>query len=120
MSTKYQKKLDELLKLTSSDLNFKNLRNRVHTSDPPLVPFPGVYQGDLVFLDTSSKSRTENGLINFLKYQKIADNIGKLEMYQQKGFNLEMVPEILDYVEKYPALSDDDAYKDSLVCEPRV
>ena len=42
------KVFDELTKLTANELNYKHLRAKVHAVDPPLIPFPGVYQGDLV------------------------------------------------------------------------
>lgn len=100
-------------------MNFKNLRSKVHAADPPLIPFPGVYQGDLVFLDTCSRSKIENGLVNFLKFQKIAGYILELQVYQQTPYNLESVPEIIDYVRSFHVLNDDDAYKESLICEPR-
>lgn len=41
VSTKYTKVFEDLVKLTSSDLNFKNLRTKIHATDPPLIPFPG-------------------------------------------------------------------------------
>lgn len=100
-------------------MNFKNLRAKTRTADPLLLPFPGVYQGDLVFLDTCSRNKLENGLVNFLKYQKIASYILELEVYQQTPYNFEVVPEIGDNVKNYTPLSDDQAYSDSLICEPR-
>ena len=119
VGSKYLKVFDDLVKLTSSDLNFKNLRSKIHAADPPLIPFPGVYQGDLVFLDTCSRSKLENGLVNFLKFQKIASYILELQVYQQTPYNLEQVPEIISSLRQAYVLNDDDAYKDSLVCEPR-
>lgn len=79
----------------------------------------GVYQGDLVFLDTCSKNRLENGLINVLKFQKIASYILELQDFQRDSYNLELVPEIVEYLRTSPILSDDEAYNDSLICEPR-
>ena len=119
VGSKYLKIFDDLLKLTSSDLNFKNLRSKIHAAEPPLIPFPGVYQGDLVFLDTCSRSKLDNGLVNFLKFQKIAGYILELQVYQQTPYSFEQVPEIIDYIRSFRVLSDDDAYKDSLICEPR-
>lgn len=116
---KYLKIFDDLVKLTSSDLNFKNLRAKIHASDPPLLPFPGVYQGDLVYLDTCSRNKTESGLINFMKYQKIAGYILELQVYQQTQYNFEFVPEIVHYIKTFQPLTDDEAYGESLICEPR-
>jgi hypothetical protein len=65
-------------------MNFKNLRNRVHNVEPPLIPFPGVYQGDLVFLETSGKDKLENGMVNFAKLQKIATYVIELQVFHIK------------------------------------
>ena len=50
MSAKSLKTLESLKTLTSAELNFKNLRTQIHNVEPPLIPFPGIYQGDLVLL----------------------------------------------------------------------
>ena len=80
ISAKYLRINDDLTRTTSSELNYKNLRAKVHAADPPVIPFPGVYQGDLVFLDTCSKSRLENNLVNFNKYQRMASYILELQV----------------------------------------
>ncbi len=80
IGTKFLRILDELNKTTANDFNYKVLRAKVHAADPPVIPFPGVYQGDLVFLDTCSKNRLEGGLINFYKYQKIASYIMEMQV----------------------------------------
>jgi len=48
MASKFLKLYDSILKLVSNELNFKNLRTKIHSADPPLIPFPGIYQSDLV------------------------------------------------------------------------
>lgn len=100
-------------------MNFKNLRTRVHNVDPPLIPFPGVYQGDLVFLETSGKDKLEGGYINFGKLQKIASYVIELQTYQKMAYQLQSVPEIQEYIRNYQGLEDDAAYGFSLICEPR-
>ncbi|KAJ3035399.1 hypothetical protein HDV00_003997 [Rhizophlyctis rosea] len=119
VGSKYMKAYEELTKMTSSDLNYKNLRAKVHAAEPPVIPFPGVYQGDLVFLDTCSKDTLEGGLINYQKLQKITSYIVELQTYQQTHYSLESITEIQDYIRHFQVLTDDQAYKYSLVCEPR-
>jgi hypothetical protein len=119
VGAKYLKTFDELSKLTANDLNFKYLRKKVHDAQPPVIPFPGVYQSDLVFFDTCSRNKMENGLINFAKFQKISSYVLDLQQYKQTPYNLEEVIEIQDYVRKYVPLNDDEAYNESLICEPR-
>jgi hypothetical protein len=33
--------MEQLAKEVSSELNFKNLRAKVHAAQPPVIPFPG-------------------------------------------------------------------------------
>ncbi|KAJ8329055.1 hypothetical protein O5D80_003008 [Batrachochytrium dendrobatidis] len=116
---KFIKSFEELKRLTSSELNYKLLRTKVHAVEPPLVPFPGVYQGDLVFLETCGKTKLEGNLINFQKFQKIASYVLELQTYQQVPYQLGPVPEIQDFLRNYPVLDDDQTYGLSLACEPR-
>lgn len=88
---------------------------KIHTADPPLIPFPGIYQSDLVFLDSWGKNILEGGLINFIKYQKMASYILEFNQYQRKGYNIKPLPDIQNYIKRYEPLSDDEAYKYSLL-----
>jgi hypothetical protein len=119
MGSKYLKILDDLAKLTSNDLNHKNLRARIHSSEPPLIPFPGVYLTDLVFLDTCQKDTLENDLINFSKFQKIASYVFELDSYKRKRYNFEFVAEIGSYIRNFVVLEEAEAYQNSLACEQR-
>jgi len=119
MAGKFVKLYENILKLVSNELNFKNLRTKIHTADPPLIPFPGIYQSDLVFLDSWGKNILEGGLINFIKYQKMASYILEFNTYQRKGYNIKPLPDIQNYIKRYEPLSDDEAYKYSLKCEAR-
>nr|KAJ3420617.1 hypothetical protein HK105_005467 [Polyrhizophydium stewartii] len=116
---KFIKIFEELKKLTSSELNYKLLRTKVHAVEPPLIPFPGVYQGDLVFLETCGKTKLEGGLVNFQKFQKITSYVLELQTYQQVPYQLGPVPEIQEFLRSFPVLDDDQAYGLSLQCEPR-
>ncbi|KAJ3302781.1 hypothetical protein HDV03_004598 [Kappamyces sp. JEL0829] len=120
MGSKYLKTLEELKTLTASEMNFKNLRAKVHAVEPPLIPFPGVYQGDLVFLETCGKDILDGGMINFLKFQKIASYVIELQTYQRVAYHLQAVPEIQDMIRDFPGLSEEHAYGLSLICEPRA
>eukprot|EP00833_Pecoramyces_ruminatium_P004945 jgi/Orpsp1_1/1178977/evm.model.c7180000067449.2 len=119
MASKFLKLYDSILKLVSNELNFKTLRTKIHTADPPLIPFPGIYQGDLVFLDSWGKNILEGGLINFIKYQKMASYILEFNTYQRKAYNIKPLPEIQNYIKRYEPLSDDEAYLYSQKCEPK-
>ncbi|TPX55448.1 hypothetical protein PhCBS80983_g05300 [Powellomyces hirtus] len=121
IGSKYMRTYDELVRLVSSELNYKNMRAKIRDADPPLIPFPGLYQGDLVFLDTCQKNKLEGGsLINYHKLESIARSLMELEAYQQVSYPLEPVPEIQEYIRSYQLLDDDQAYNASLLCEPKA
>ncbi|KAI9138851.1 ras guanine nucleotide exchange factor domain-containing protein [Paraphysoderma sedebokerense] len=120
VSSKSMKLFEELNKNTSSELNYKNLRAKVQNADPPLIPFPGVYQSDLVFLDGCSKDKLDGGLVNFQKFQKVAGYILELQSYQRTSYIFEPVIELQDYIREYKILDEETAYNYSLSCEPRA
>jgi hypothetical protein len=72
-----------------------------------------------VFLDTCGKSILDDGGINFQKYQKPATYILELKTYQGTPYNLKKVPEIQDYIISHPIMSAEEAFRQSLLCEPR-
>ncbi|KAI8818638.1 ras guanine nucleotide exchange factor domain-containing protein [Fimicolochytrium jonesii] len=119
VSSKYMRMYDELVKSVSSELNYKHLRAAIRASDPPLIPFPGLYQGDLVFIDTCQKNKIDGGLINYQKLESISRTLMELEAYQQVPFALEPITEIQDYIRNHVNLDDDQAYNASLACEAK-
>jgi len=91
------------MKESSSELNYKRLRAKVHAVDPPLIPFPGVYLQDLVFLDAGSKSYMDSDkkIINFQKHQTTARYIQELLGYQNSVYQLETVNDIQEFLRSY-------------------
>jgi len=123
VNSRVRKIADDMMKTSSSELNYKKLRERVHASDPPLIPFPGVYLQDLVFLDAGSKSflDAEKRLINFQKHLTCARYIQELLGYQHANYALEPVPDIQDFLRNVEVIySEDEQYNKSLECEPRT
>ncbi|KAJ3178221.1 hypothetical protein HDU87_003773 [Geranomyces variabilis] len=120
ISSKYMRVYDELVRLVSSELNYKAMRAKIRAADPPLIPFPGLFQGDLVFLDACQKNKLEGGnLINYQKLESISRSLMELEAYQQVAYPLEPVGEIQEYIRSYRTLDDDEAYNASLACEAK-
>ncbi|KAJ3074393.1 hypothetical protein HDU98_011368 [Podochytrium sp. JEL0797] len=119
VSTKHLKMLEDLLRVASTEHNYKNLRSRVHSANPPIIPFPGVYQSDLVFLSTCNKNVLDGGLVNFHKFQKEAGYILEFQTYQRTPFNFEVVSEIQDMIKSCKVYTEEEAYSHSLLCEPR-
>ena len=80
MSAKHVKLMEDLMTLTSNEMNFKNLRTKIHSVEPPMIPFPGVYQGDLVFLESYGKD-IQDGMVNFMKFQKVTTYVVELQVF---------------------------------------
>ena len=58
--------MDALKALLSSTQNYKAMRTALHTSQPPCVPYLGMYLTDMTFVEQGNPD-TINGLINFWK-----------------------------------------------------
>ncbi len=62
ISSKVTKQIEELSVLISSESNYKTMRATVARSETPLIPFPGVYQGDMVSILVVSLQANYKGL----------------------------------------------------------
>ncbi|KAI9179282.1 hypothetical protein H9P43_005945 [Blastocladiella emersonii ATCC 22665] len=114
------KLLDSLNARMSPELNHKTLRALIRSADPPVIPFPGVYQTDLVFVDTVTRTHLEGGLVNFQRCHKMAAYVLEFQELQDNAwYNLEPVPELQAYIADYRVLDEDAAYARSLACEAR-
>ena len=58
VSVKVRRQVDELMKETSTDLNYKRLRARIASSKRPLIPFPGACPGEYAVCRQGSASLT--------------------------------------------------------------
>jgi len=122
---KTQKKVLEDLKVLTNPLkSWANYRKTIHEVNPPCVPFIGVYQTDLTFIEDGNPTRFANGMINFKKCRLVAGVILEIQQYQQKPYNLSSNQQIHDFlsqsIEEVQSLDDKALYELSLVAEPRV
>jgi hypothetical protein len=49
-------------------------------SVPPLIPFLGIYQGDLVFLDSSGSTMLDKNTVNYQKVYRMASHVIDLKV----------------------------------------
>ena len=61
--------MDKLQLLVSSDGRFRNLRDALHRTDPPCIPYLGMYLSDLTFIEEGTPNFTENMAIDCGKVQ---------------------------------------------------
>ena len=63
--------VEKLQSLISSDGRFRSLRDSLHRTDPPCIPYLGMYLSDLTFIEEGTPNFTDNGLLNFAKMRMV-------------------------------------------------
>jgi len=118
-----KKVLEDMRVLTNPEKSWANYRRTIHEVNPPCVPFIGVYQTDLTFIEDGNPDKFSNGLINFKKCRLTASVIVEIQQYQQKPYNLNSVGMVADPLKKWideaQALDDRTLFEMSLKAEPR-
>jgi son of sevenless-like protein len=119
---KMRKQLESLREVTHPDKNFLKLREHVHNSNPPIIPYLGTYLSDLTFIDEGNPNTVvEDGieLINFFKQRLSAEFILEVQQYQQQGYNFERDEALINYLQKCHPLGEKEMFDLSLEVEPR-
>lgn len=115
--------LEEAASLMARESNFKKFRSRLHSVNPPCIPFFGMYLTDLTFIEdgTSDTLPSPNGntLINFAKRRRVASVIAEIQLHQNQPYNLQAVATIQDYLMNVPCCEEEEAFNKSLEIEPR-
>lgn len=111
--------IDAQMKLMNSEGSYHTYRETLHTVDPPLIPYLGVYLTDLTFIEDGNQNFLD-GLINFKKRQMVYNIISEVQLYQQDRYEIPPIPSILSLITKLEFKSENDLYKISLVREPRT
>jgi hypothetical protein len=84
----------ELCLLATPGGNFRNLRNEVDKSCPPVLPHLGVYQSIIFLVSEGNPDYIHNSLINISKRKLLAGSVSAIHAFQQRPFSLAVVPEI--------------------------
>lgn len=112
--------VEKLQNLVSSEGRFKNMRDALHRSDPPCIPYLGMYLTDLSFIEEGTPNKTEEDLVNFSKMRMIAHVIREIQQFQNTPYRIEHHKRVTNYILDTSKLLDDDStYKASLAIEPR-
>eukprot|EP01094_Clydonella_sp_ATCC50884_P017153 TRINITY_DN2930_c0_g1_i4.p1 TRINITY_DN2930_c0_g1~~TRINITY_DN2930_c0_g1_i4.p1 ORF type:complete len:663 (-),score=176.22 TRINITY_DN2930_c0_g1_i4:230-2110(-) len=109
--------LAELEETLSSNNAFKVYREVLASTNPPCIPYLGVYLTDLTFIDENPNNL--NGLVNFFKRRLIYNVISRVQQYQDTFYNLQPVWQIQRLLLKLPTLDEDTMHRLSLKREPR-
>ncbi|KNC48161.1 uncharacterized protein AMSG_04390 [Thecamonas trahens ATCC 50062] len=108
--------------LISNEGNYKAYRKMLNKVDPPAVPYLGMWLTDLTFLEDGNPDTTDEGLINFAKYDLIAKVLGDVRQFQLMRYQLVPVELVQDFIsgQLKSALDEEEAYRRSLAVEPRT
>jgi len=109
---------DELKSLMSPDKSFKHYRSSLKQSNPPAIPYLGLFLQDLTFIEEGNADLIGTE-VNFTKRQKTGTIIVSIRLYQQKPYALEAVPDMVQYLLGAEHLEDSELFKQSLMLEPR-
>ena len=115
--------LEEMRNLTNPQKSWVSYRGVLHSSNPPCVPFVGVYQTDLTFIEDGNPDVYASGLINFKKCRLNSSVITEIRQYQQQPYNLKHAPVVADFLKHQmnnSQLSEKALYDLSLQAEPRA
>ncbi|KAF2074459.1 hypothetical protein CYY_004241 [Polysphondylium violaceum] len=119
VAKRYLDSLDSLEKEMSCEGAYKNYRDLLHNTDPPCVPYIGVYLTDLTFTEEGNPNIIGNNLINFAKYTLLYKVISEVQQYQWSEYNLKVVPIIQTFIKDLTPQNASDLYKISLQKEPK-
>lgn len=63
--------IQKLQAVVCSDGRFRIMREALHRSDPPCIPYLGMYLTDLSFIEEGTPDFTPDGLLNFSKMRMV-------------------------------------------------
>ncbi|KAL1915665.1 uncharacterized protein VTP21DRAFT_6424 [Calcarisporiella thermophila] len=118
-----QQTLQMLKRRMNSAKNFAEYRELLRVSEPPCVPFLGVYLTDLTFISDGNPDMLarSSDMINFAKRSKTAEVIREIQRYQTVPYVLNAVPEIQSFLKSclHSSRPVEELYPLSLSLEPR-
>ncbi|KAJ3445578.1 ras guanine nucleotide exchange factor i-related [Anaeramoeba flamelloides] len=115
---RYNDIIESLSDLMSTKDSYKASRDALKTSNPPCIPYLGIFLTDLTFIEEGNNDFTD-GLINFYKRNLIAKVIKDVQIFQQKRYNFMPVMQISKFLSNFDNFDSDVLYEKSLLLEPR-
>ncbi|KAJ3009155.1 UNVERIFIED_CONTAM: hypothetical protein HDU68_002807 [Siphonaria sp. JEL0065] len=121
-------RLETLKHLMTREKNFSRYRATLRMTNPPCVPYFGLFLTDLTFIEDGCTDllknpveETELKFINFFKWSKTADVIRDIQQFQNEPYHLTGVKEIQELLMRgFETEMDDQAcFVMSLQLEPR-
>ena len=86
--------------LMQSSSSYKNMRQTLKVTTPPLVPYLGIFLSDLTFIEDGNQDSTETGLINIEKRRLLSTVITDINQYQLAPYAFQEVSSIKEMLLK--------------------
>lgn len=115
------KVLNEMESLMNAEGSYKKYRVKLHSLNPPCVPYIGVYLLDLIYIEDGNPNTIE-GMVNFGKRRLVSKVIREIQQYQDVPYNLCPVEEISLQLCNLPTPTEaleKQLYETSMKREPR-
>eukprot|EP01090_Pellita_catalonica_P004086 TRINITY_DN1392_c0_g1_i1.p1 TRINITY_DN1392_c0_g1~~TRINITY_DN1392_c0_g1_i1.p1 ORF type:complete len:763 (-),score=87.64 TRINITY_DN1392_c0_g1_i1:71-2359(-) len=114
----------ELKELMSHTSSYKAYREALKHTNPPLLPYLGCFQTDLVYIDEGLKIKTKYDdvdYVHFYKCYRVAAVIQQVQQYQQTPYNFYVVPPIREWLLTIDenTMTDDECWESSFKTQPR-
>ena len=121
VSRNKQKTWDRLRELMGPQKAFASYRNCIRQAHAPLIPYLGVYMQDMVFLEDGNPDflKEHPTHINFHKRRLLAEKIKDIQQHQLAPYNIDPVPEIIDFLALQSPDPETELYRKSLLIQPR-
>eukprot|EP00211_Chloroparvula_japonica_P003962 CAMPEP_0119131810 /NCGR_PEP_ID=MMETSP1310-20130426/10655_1 /TAXON_ID=464262 /ORGANISM="Genus nov. species nov., Strain RCC2339" /LENGTH=717 /DNA_ID=CAMNT_0007122403 /DNA_START=151 /DNA_END=2304 /DNA_ORIENTATION=+ len=117
-SSKVKATFEDLKAKMSSDASYKSIREILHASEPPTLPYLGVFLTDLTFVEEGNPDKV-GGLINFKKRILVYNVLSEIQSYQAERFSLSVDEKAQACLDHIVAVDNDQLYKMSLQREGR-
>eukprot|EP01129_Flabellula_baltica_P000516 TRINITY_DN10506_c0_g1_i1.p1 TRINITY_DN10506_c0_g1~~TRINITY_DN10506_c0_g1_i1.p1 ORF type:complete len:512 (-),score=104.88 TRINITY_DN10506_c0_g1_i1:28-1563(-) len=119
----------EIELILSSEGSYSVLREELRLSNPPALPYLGLYLRDLTFIEDGNHNfipvQTEDGeieVVNFDKMRKVSTVIKDIRLFQQGAYNFNLVEPIYDFLLALPQTNEEyetELYKKSRLIETK-
>lgn len=117
-------KLAKLQDIATPLRNFAAYRQQLRRTEPPCIPFFGLYTKDLTFIEDGNPDflNDRDGYINFGKCRLLSTVLAEIQRFQSQVYCLEHVPPVATLLKSklQTSLSDEELYQMSLQLEPSL
>lgn len=108
ISRNHKARMKEYTDLSSNSKNFSDLRNRMKTITGPCVPYIGLFQTDLTFIEEGNPTKVDGNIINWNKCKLQASVIRRINEYRMNAYNFAAIPWMQEYFMSIEIVEDED------------